>query len=258
LNTNPTSVGCRYLAPLGPGQSTPPLSLNVNATTRPSSIRNCALVEAHVQDTNTANNRDCACMDFKGCRAISIDLSTGVNDGVALPQLAVDPHWTIGSVPVPANASGPAAYVNPHTNTWVFAPPAQWITPKPSNAATGVHGTFKTLTDVGDYDYVFSFTLGPEWQTHPCRLRFQYAADNQVTFSLDGNQFATSGNNVFPTLQPQVISPIPSPPGTHTVLARVHNDGGPTGLLVKGVVECTCTRFIDPVPDPNNPPTATQ
>jgi Domain of unknown function DUF11 len=242
LSTHPTAITCQYAAPLAVGQSTTPLTLDVGVTSTPASISNCATVDAHVKDPNTANNRDCACLDFKPCRAVAIDLSTGVSNGASLATGATDPNWTIGTVPTGASVSGSTAYV-PNINPWpATAPPARFISPKPPGGSS-------TPTTIGDYEYRFAFNLG-QWRPNTCRLRFQYAADNSVKFFLDGNTtpFATSGTNVFSTLQAQVTALIATPPGGHVLRAVVNNTSSVTSLLVRGVVECTCSSFP---PDPN-------
>jgi hypothetical protein len=176
-----------------------------------------------------------------------------VNNGVSLAVGATDPHWTIGTVPTGASVSGSTAYL-PNPGAWsASAPPARWISPKPPSGIS-------TPTTVGDYEYRFAFNLG-QWRPNTCRLRFQYAADNSVKFFLDGSPtpFATSGTNVFSALQPQTTALIASPPGSHVLRAVVNNTSSITGLLVRGVVECTCSSFPpDPGPVLNTQTTATQ
>ncbi len=230
-----TAVTCTSAGSLNAGQS---LTLTFNTSANPGAsgmAQNCATVRSNSKDNNDSNNRDCTCMDFKKCFGTTIDISTGSNNGNAIPIGANDSHWNV--VP-PSGGSAPAIAIVQQATTWIPAPAGtQWI----SSSATA--------TDVGTYAYTLNFNLGNDWPNRNCTLSLQWAADNDLVLKLGSTQIATSISsssfNSFNTLH-NVTVPVTPSTGLHTITANVFNSGGPTGLLVSGKVICSCGRGTGP------------
>lgn len=159
-----------------------------------------------------------------------IDVSTGAVNGTAILTGADDDEWTV----VPPAGTNLVARARAAYPSWVAPPPtAQWIT-----------GNASSNAPVGTYTYQFAFDLGTALPGRTCTLDFQWAVDNNVTFTLDGGAaIATSPPNQsssFMMLHAANPVTLPASTGVHTLTATVTNLGGPTGLLVVGKVECTC------------------
>jgi hypothetical protein len=137
--------------------------------------------------------------------------------------------------------------VNPATTTATFYG-AHWI--HRDNAA-------ESVPDVaGDYAYKTSFTIPSTAQSFS--LGFQYSGDDDVTMGLSGGTgtnflgispaggYATGASgSLHPSQSTFIIlnfplgtGPFDQHPGVYTLEALVHNNGGPTGLLVIGSVNC--------------------
>ncbi len=230
-----TAVTCTSAGSLNAGQSLT-LTFNTNANPGASGMaQNCATVRSTSKDNNDSNNRDCTCMDFKKCFATTIDISTGSNNGNAIPIGANDSHWNV--VP-PSGGSIPAIAIVQQATSWIPAPAGtQWV----SSSATA--------TATGTYAYTLNFNLGNDWPNRHCTLALQWAADNDLVLNLGSNQIASSISsnsfNSFNTLHSVPAFAIPST-GLQTITANVTNSGGPTGLLISGKVVCSCKR--GPVP----------
>jgi hypothetical protein len=234
--TSPTSVACTHPGPIAVGNSVSlPISFLALTAGR---YENCAQV-AHagsVTDPDTSNNGDCACADFKPCRDITIDVSTGTHNGQMLGIGTNDDDWTVVSTPLGNAANAPAKVVGPFHGGFVTSPPANWISA--SNPQS---------TDVGDYRYRLRYSTSSQ-RFLTCIISIDYASDNEVFFDIDGNPIAqnvASDQTAFTTMHNRTWF---APEGTHTLNARVHNDGGPTSLFVHGVVFCSCNTFIDLFP----------
>ncbi|MEA2338175.1 MAG: hypothetical protein QOE82_2182 [Thermoanaerobaculia bacterium] len=226
-----TSITCTLNSPLNAGQS---VTLTFTTSGNPATggmAQNCATVRSATKDNNDSNNRDCSCMDFKRCFDTTIDVSTGANNGAAIPIGANDPHW---SVKPPGGNNAPAVAINRQSTAWVAAPAgAQWISSS-ANATTA-----------GQYVYTFNFNLGSDWPNRDCRLDLNWAADNDLILKLDNPQIAASSAihsfTSFNALHHVVAAVIP-PTGAHTITAIVNNAEGPTGLLISGKVICSCKK----------------
>jgi len=226
-----TSVTCTLPGPLNAGQS-----LTLTFTTAPNSpasgmAQNCATVRSASRDNNDANNRDCTCMDFKRCFDTTIDISTGSNNGNAIPIGAQDSHWSV--VPPSGGPAAPAIAIVRQSGSWILPPAGtQWI----SQSATA--------TAAGTYAYKFNYNLGNDWPNRECRLSLQYAVDNDLVLKLGNTTIASSSpihsTTSFSTLHSVSIG-IPST-GSNTITANVNNAEGPTGLLIKGQILCSCKR----------------
>lgn len=232
-----TSVSCTHPGPLAVGNT---LTLRVGIVTLQGQFgryENCASVALGGGDSDPepANNHDCACADFKECHSIVIDISTGAIGDQQLAIGAADDDWRVVATPQgPANAA--ATVVGPTHAGFVNAPPANWISsanPSPSS--------------VGDHVFELKYDTGRERFTD-CGINMDYASDNAVTFTIDGQPLAqnlATDHTAFTTLHGRTWY-VPS--GAHTLRARVRNDGGPTSLLVNGKIFCACYFFIDLIP----------
>jgi hypothetical protein len=231
-----TTVSCTHPGPLAVGNT---VSFTVGLlTSEPGRYENCANValSGGDSDPDTANNRDCACGDFKRCRDIAIDISTGVKGTQSLPIGANDDDWVVVSTPTAPSTSAPAKVVGKYHSGFVDAPPANWI------ASANPH-PFNT----GDYVYELKYSTGTERFTD-CAISMDYASDNAVTFTIDGQPLAQNlamDHTAFTSLHGRTWY---VPAGTHALRARVKNDGGPTSLLVKGNIFCACYYFLDIMP----------
>jgi hypothetical protein len=234
----PTSVSCTYTAPLAKGNTAAfPIGIVVLGQ-HFGRYENCASVALAGSNTDpdATNNQDCACTDYKLCRDVSIDISTGTSGNQTLPVGASDDDWVVVSTPTAPSISAPARVVGKYHQGFVDALPANWI------ASANPHPT-----DVGDYVYQFKYSTGSQRFTD-CVINMDYASDNAVVFTLDGQPLAqnlATDQTAFTTLHGRTWY-VPS--GTHTLRARVRNDGGPTSLLVKGQIFCGCYFFIDIIP----------
>lgn len=249
------SVTCTAPGPLAPGNSIQ-LKLRVSLAGVRSNLVNCASVTARFTDPNPDNNRDCACVDVNPCRDVTIDITTGRENGANLAAGAQDQEWRY----MPSNAGSFVA-----SGPWGIpagATAGRWINPN----AVGSTGLAPSVA-AGTYLFEFPFTLGDEWGTNGCRLRFRFAADNSVTFSLDGGpsigatpSAVSTTTGAFTTLHPASTIVVPVGAGSHVLRATVTNGSpqhdGPTGLFVQGDVFCPCKGFGDDPIDGTNTSTA--
>ena len=226
---NPTYLTCTHPGPLAVGNSVI-LQVQVQSP-NPGELVNCASVSCD-GDPNEENNEDCACTDFKPCHPVTIDISTGSEDGGALAPGTPDPDWQLVSAPPPVGAPKPAVTTT-RDIAWVPAPPtSEWIS-----------GGNPPSYDAGTpYVYRFDFALGHDMTGRRCFIDFRYAADNNLVLTLDGAPVVTLPGFVpsnFTTLHTHSGTFVGSF-GTHTLEAVVDNDFGPSGLLIDGTIRCTC------------------
>lgn len=222
---SPNYLACTHPGPLAVGNSVI-LQVQVQSPV-PGEFQNCASVSCD-GDPNEENNEDCACTDFKPCNPVSIDISTGVDDGVKLPNGTPDPDWTVtyGTV-------GTVAATTTSLSAWTPAPNAQWI---------GALDPPDEIPGITSYVYTFNFVLGQDMVGRACFLNFDYAADNDVTITLDSTQIAqlTGGtSNNFAVLHPGSAA-FTGSFGQHTLQATVVDHGAYTGFLLQGTLRCTC------------------
>lgn len=247
--TGGASVTCVRQGPLAPGNSFT-LTLNV-AVTATTAVVNCASIVTKFADSNAANNRACACVSpAVPCRALRIDISTGSNNGAALPVGSNDTDWKVTQVPNGATGGGGApAFVPQQGPPWMVPPlGTAWITAKPAS------GTNPQVL-AGDYVYEYVFELPPDMGGR-CVLNGQFATDNLLSsLTLDGTQIGSwtafgfpAFTSLHPLSPPAVIFPAVS--GPHTIRATVHNGQASvntgsearTGFLFVGTVGCECAR----------------
>jgi hypothetical protein len=229
-----TSVSCTHPGPIPAGNS---VILPLHVYSPPGRSENCARAShaAANSDPDTTNNEDCTCTDVKRCRNVSIDLSTGTRNGQTLNIGESDDDWMVVGTPSGIGTNAPAKVVGEYHAGFVDAPPANWI------SATNPFAEAE-----GDYIYETSFRLSGERYGN-CALRLEYASDNEVQFFLDGaliGQNLSTDSSAFTQLH-SAASFVSTDAGTHTLRARVHNGGGPTSLLVRGSVQCSCSGFLD-------------
>jgi hypothetical protein len=180
------------------------------------------------------------CCLTKRCVDKTLDVSTGSNNGTAIPIGATDSEWTV--LP-PGGPAVQAVAINP-VSSWVPAPPGtRWISSSPTASA------------LGQYVYKFAFNLGTEFPDRKCRLSLQYAVDNNMTMQLDSSPpFASTATlpnpashfNALHAASTQINPSI----GPHVLTVNVTNTSGPTGLLISGKIVCTCKG--NPAPDASN------
>jgi len=231
------------------------LTLTMNGTANPDfgGVNNCATAKSNTFDPKPGNNRDCACANFKPCRDLTIDVSTGSNNGVTIAGGNQDSDWNLVSAPAGVSTG----------HAWVPSITASWA-PAPAGSAR-ISGADPRSTIAGNYHYQFAFALGDEWTGRPCTLSFHWAVDDEAQFTLDNTTLLTTaafgtgvtGSNHTILHQSNAF---PVGPGTHVLDVNVQNgvpgatgNNSPTGLLIKGSVVCKC--FSNPH---TNPTTSTQ
>jgi hypothetical protein len=168
---------------------------------------------------------------------VTIDLGTGEQNGVPDPIGSVDGRWKVAP-------SGADAYSVAPNAAWVTVPDANWINQHPTNASTGT-------TPVR---YRTTFVLPPEVVQRS--LGIDFAADNGVTFYLNGNPIGgydppagapwPDALAAFHQLHHLTYAGPFLQPVQNTLDAVVSDDGTATGLLVRGEVAGCATRGADP------------
>lgn len=150
----------------------------------------------------------------------TIDLSTispnnwtvNNNPAVFLPQMQINSAWNI----------------NPG--------PAQWV----STSAGGGNGS------TGDFDYKLSFVVPDCTIRQTITLSGNYGGDNTVSVYLDNTTnlvSACSGIWCFSTSHqslPTFSKPVM--PGPHTLIVRVNNAGGPSGMFINARLTGDCAH----------------
>jgi hypothetical protein len=152
-------------------------------------------------------------------------LSTGSSAGTADPFGTVDSEWLLTSAPLPIGLTVPKPVFSvKRYPSWIEPRPiANWIHPDATGNVSGPAGT-----------YVFRTAFNVPWPMTVESLAFQFAADNSVTFYLNGNNI---GSVPGPTgfAQWHTLYLANPPVGQVNILeAHVVNDGGPYGLVVAG------------------------
>ena len=181
---------------------------------------------------------------------VTEDLGTGRVNGARVPADGrVDDTWT-----VPAKSPDYAYDIAPHP-AWLAVTDADWINSRPDYASTGtsgpvvvdtdaVLGPIATLQPVGPISLLPSkttfrakFTVPP--QSFLNRLNLSYAADNGVTFKLNGVVIGgydppTADASAFQQARPLVYTGPLLREGLNYLDAVVTDYGVATGLLVRG------------------------
>jgi hypothetical protein len=236
FNANQTSATCTHPGPIAAGNSVS-LPISFIATT-PGRYENCADVTSYAgSDPDMSNNHDCTCADFKRCRDIAIDISTGTYNGTQLLAGTLDDDWKVVSTPGGLAGNVPANVVGPFHTGFLTLAPANWISTTSSQQSL----------PSGDYVYQLKYNTGPE-RFASCIIAMQYASDNEVFFDIDGSPLAQNTDNTSHAFTDPHSRTWFAPSGSHTLRARVHNDSGPTSLLVNGSVLCYCFIVVDPIP----------
>lgn len=244
------TIVCTRTGALSPGNS---VVLLVDAQSKAGDRQNCATVRFHAGDPSDVNNRDCTCVEFQPCRDVTIDVTTGRHNGAAQAVGSTDGDWSV-TVPPGATEQSGLAQVPTRTNPW-FNPGssnAAWISAKPNPP------TNSPAMTPGNYTYSFGFATGPEWTGRKCTLRFQYAADNTVSFQMNGASVTSLNNgSAFNVLQPAFTYTFTPLAGANTFTAVVRNNptsagtGTRTALLVIGTINCKCPDTPIEVGNPN-------
>ncbi|HEX3131721.1 MAG TPA: hypothetical protein VH394_30575, partial [Thermoanaerobaculia bacterium] len=212
------TVQCAHAGPLSPGNS---FILLIDAQSSPGDRRNCAAAKTQMADPNSMNNEDCTCVEFQPCHSVSIDLTTGRENGAALPIGSFDGDWSVAAVPSTFEQTGLTWIGNPNV-AWYNASTnnAAWISARPNPPTNSV------AMSPGSYTYTFNFAVHPEWTKRSCALRFTYAADNTVSFTLNGAQVVSQTNPAaFNALQPYITYSFIPVAGTNSFTAVVSNNG---------------------------------
>lgn len=143
-----------------------------------------------------------------------VDLGTGEQGYVPDPIGSVDTKWRTGPL-----GTGNAFSVSPYAG-WLTPNTSNWISVSPTRTATP-----------GAYTYRLDFALPLDLAYGG--VEFQYAADNDVTFTLNGTPIA-SATNAFGSWRTVSLASAPLVPGTNTLMATVTENGVVTGLVVEG------------------------
>lgn len=172
----------------------------------------------------------CRCLDGT---ATEIPIDTGVAPWRVTPPGSA---YQLAAVPIPPV---PGAW------TTLLSPPAVWI---------GAPGAPET---VGVYEFELQFYVPDCLIPAEILVNGQAAADNRADIWLDTTftgitvpNYANAGITSF------VAGPV-SGPGIHRLKFVVTNDGGPTGLVVKGFIVVRCPRELEHGPSSTGTVTAT-
>lgn len=158
--------------------------------------------------------------------------STGVNaSGNVLPNLAVDPHYSVSP------GSGPFVIANPAAVPWVGnTATSRWITPAQNTAAGPGPFTYTTTFDMTDLDPASAQITG------------NWSSDNQGQMFLNGNLVAVDPFPGWTTMVPFSISS-GFLPNMNTLTFVVPNGAGggdgPTGLQVQ-ITSATAAAIPEP------------
>jgi hypothetical protein len=157
----------------------------------------------------------CRCVDGS-TQSISIDTGSA--------------PWTFGPA---GGALAPAPVISPLTGGWTTAlAPAKWVGPG-ANAPQGA--------------YTYSLTINVPRCIIPARIAIvgRVAADNSETVLVDGVQIAQY-TGIYGFQTPNIVRfnapPPPLAPGPHTLQVAVHNEGGPSGMVLNGTIRITCPK----------------
>jgi hypothetical protein len=165
------------------------------------------------------------------CECLGQVTTLNLNTGQSSP---VDPIWSV---------NGNAAYTTPPYPGWVLPSnplltPAKWIQPVASP-------TPSNNVPVGDYKYTVKFNTPRCTIPGDVKLDVHFAADNSAKVLLDGTPIATTQCQTTCFKAPQApvnFTATVSAAVSHTLVFVVHNDGGPSGLIVNAKVSRYCAR----------------
>lgn len=155
--------------------------------------------------------------------------NTGVdNSGAQLPDFAVDPHWTLTTVPA-GSGLGPDAYAgDPLPGFWVTnSPDARWI---------GPNKAIDEPAAIGGYEYTQTFDL-TGFDSSTAVITGAWAADNVSGILVNGlntgigHSGGTAAYSFFDTFVLDSSNSVFNP-GINQLTFRVGNIDGPTGLQV--------------------------
>jgi hypothetical protein len=163
------------------------------------------------------------------CECLGKVTTLNLNTGQGSP---IDPIWKVNG--------NPAYTTNPYpgwlipTNPPLF--PAKWIKPVPN-----------PNFDVAAIDFKYTVKFNTPKCTIPgdYQLEVYFAADNSAKVFLDGPQIPTTAclGTCFKAPQAPVHFTVPVSTNTsHTLDFVVHNDGGPSGLIVNAQLRRICAR----------------
>lgn len=159
-----------------------------------------------------------------------IDLGTGEQGYVPDPIGSVDTKWRTGLL-----GTGDAYSVAPYgTNVWYDdSTIGNWISvAKDRRPGPGV------------YTYRLDF-MAPSDLSYG-GLLFQFAADNDVTFTLNGTPVGVAAVNAFSTLHTVSVPSAPLVPNMNTLIATVTDHGVVSGLYLEGgAYACRKPRIVN-------------
>jgi hypothetical protein len=156
------------------------------------------------------------------CRCVDGSTQTiSINTGTA--------PWSFAPV---GGVLAPAPIISPLIGGWTTnLAPAKWIGPG-ANAPAG--------------DYTYSLTINVPRCIIPARITIsgQMAADNSEMVSVDGGPPIAQYAGIYGFVTANIVNfnAPPLTPGTHTLQVTVHNEGGPSGMVLNGTIRITCPK----------------
>jgi hypothetical protein len=142
-------------------------------------------------------------------------------------------NWTVNGNPVVSLTQIHSAWnINPGS--------AQWI----STSASGGTGNVNS----GTYDYQLNFTVAKCTIPQTVTLSGTYGGDDIIAVYLDSTSnliskcAGTSGWCFNISNAPPPISGYPVTPGNHTLLVKVSNSGGPSGMFINAKLTSACAN----------------
>jgi hypothetical protein len=154
---------------------------------------------------------------------------------------------TVGSNAWTVNG-GPAVFLTSIHPAWNINPgPASWVSTVAGGGTGGV--------PAGVFEYRLDFVVPACTIGQDVTLAGNYGADNDVAVFLDDATGPASGANAFFVSQctgswcfNSSRNPLPSfvnkpvAPGPHTLIVKVRNEGGPSGMFVNATLTGACRR----------------
>lgn len=145
---------------------------------------------------------------------------------------------TVSSNPWTVSSGAPVAFLTSIHPAWNVNPgPAKWV----STVASGASGT-----PAGDYEYRLDFVVPACTIGQEVTLKGNVGGDDNFDVYLDGaagTPLTSCAGWCFNTQKPlHTFTKSITSPGLHTLIVKIHNDGGPSGMFVNATLTGACRR----------------
>lgn len=139
-------------------------------------------------------------------------------------------NWTVNGNPV--------AFVNPVNGLWnLDTQSVKWV-------STTVNGSIGSVP-VGDFEYRLSFSVPDCTIGQEVALSGFSGGDDGMEIFLDNIKLAQCITGwCFNTQKPLTTFTSSITPGTHNLVVKVHNSGGPSGMFVNAKLTSRCSNSL--------------